>query len=254
MTGNHEGWQGGRWEVTGTPAAWKTAAGACQSSRPLAALTSSSIPFRVSETFKVVGYADAEQVLVGIKVGTWNLAPGAGNPTGVGGPGMATGQHFVVKISYDDTSPVSTRNVLTELFTDSGQDMSVIELTGGSNTIGIFVPMAGLDWGAPFIYGQNEANHFPTFSAEPTVNFALGSNVSDPSNIIGVEFEGDFVAGANFNIIEMFNTAADSVAPINEVGQILNCGDLNCVSTLPSWRPACSVWKPAAAPITGRGS
>jgi hypothetical protein len=124
-----------------------------------------------------------------------------------------------------------TRNVLTELFTDSGQDMSVIDLNDAGNSLDIFVPMEGLDAGTPFIYAQNESTHFPIFIDNPTVNFALGSNVSDASNIIGVEFEGNFVAGANFNIIEMFNTAADANAPINEVGQILNCGDITCASS-----------------------
>ncbi len=78
-------------------------------------------------------------------VGTWNLTPGIGNPVDTGGPGMSRGQKFTIKVSYDDTSTVLTSDVLTESFTDSGQDMSVIELTGGSNTIEISIPMAGFD-------------------------------------------------------------------------------------------------------------
>lgn len=173
------------------------------------------------------GMAQAAVINV-IKVGTWNLAPGAGNPTGSGGPGMASGQKFVVKINYDDTSTVLTRDILTGFFGDSGQDMSVIELTGGSNTLDILVPMEGFDSGTPFIYTQDESTHFPAFIAEPTLNFALGSNVSDASNIIGLEYEGNYVPGSNFNIIELFNTAANAVSSINQVGQILNCGESSC--------------------------
>ena len=163
-------------------------------------------------------------------IGTWNLAPGSGNPTVAGGPDMATGQKFVIKVQYDTAVSV-TRDVLTGSFTDSGQDMTVIELTGGNNTLDIFVPMEGFDSGSPFIYTQDQDTHFPAFIAEPTVNFLLGSDLSDTNNIIGLEYEGDFVTGSGFNIIEMFNTAAGAATPINQIGQVLNCGDASCAGS-----------------------
>ena len=171
------------------------------------------------------GMAQAVPVEV-IKIGTWNTATGAGNPLGVGGPGMATGQKYVIKINYDDTSTVETRDVVTAGFADSGQDMSVIELTGGSNTLDVFVPMEGLDTSTPFIYTQNDSNHFDLGfgTPEPTLNFVDGSDVTDTANIIGVEFEGDLVTGAGNNLIELYNAAADATSPINQVGQVLNFG------------------------------
>ena len=167
-----------------------------------------------------------------IKIGTWNVSPAVtGNtpPPGGNGPGMSLNQKFVVKINYnDDPSAVQTRRILTETFGNSGQDMSVIELTGGDNTIDIFVPMEGRDSGSPFIYTQDESTHLSFFVLEPTVNFKLNSDVSDTANIIGVEFEGDY-AGADFNIIELYNTAANSnPASVNQVGQVLNCGNVGC--------------------------
>ncbi len=171
----------------------------------------------------VAGTSSAAQVDL-IWIGTWD-STGAGNPVGVGGPGLTSGQKYVVKISYDDNSATATADVLTEFFTDSGQDMTTVALTGGTNTLDIFVPMEGLDSGGmPFIYNQNESDHFPAFTPDPTLNFALGSDISDTSNIVGLEFEGDFVSGGLSNIIELYNTAADAGSPINLVSQVLNYG------------------------------
>jgi hypothetical protein len=175
-----------------------------------------------------------------IKIGTLNGTPNPinnlpGSPDN--GPGMAPGQKFVVKISYESTSTVLTRDVLMESLAPSGQDMFVIELNGGSNTLDIFVPMEGLDsGGTPFIYTQDESDHFFLGGNAPpiaTLNFAFDqgvsddpsmfpSFVSDTSNIIGVEFEGNFVTGAHSNIIELFNTVANATDPINEVAQANN--------------------------------
>lgn len=165
-----------------------------------------------------------------IFIGTWNLAPGSGNATAQGGPGMSTGQRFVVRVSYDTASTVSTGvPVLTGGFTDSGNRMSTVNLAAPGNSLDIFVPMEGLDAGSPFIYIQNETTHFPAYIPNPTLNFIDGSDISDPANIIGLEFEGDFVTGANFNFIEIFNTSPGPAgAPINLIGQILNCSDAVC--------------------------
>jgi hypothetical protein len=163
-----------------------------------------------------------------VKIGTWSLPPGSGNPTGNGGPGIAQGQRFVVVVEYDPDSPVVVRDILTELMTDSGQDLSAIDLDGIANILDVYVPMEGLDGSIPFIYRQTEADHFPAFTPLPSLNFTLGSGVADPANIIGLEYEGDFFPGAGFNVIEMFNTAAGAVSPVDHVIQILNCGDPTC--------------------------
>ena len=176
------------------------------------------------------------------KIGTWQ-ASGSGNDTAAptNGPGMATGQKFVVKIQYDDASTVNTRFVPTGTVGVTTQEMSSITLDGGSNILDIFVPMEGFDGNNgmdPFIYTQNQDDHFSTGTnvAQPTVNFMLGSDVSNASNVIGIEFEGDFVTGANFNVVQLFNAAADNDAPIEEIGRVFNCIDANC--NLPSTSPA----------------
>ena len=56
----------------------------------------------------------------------------------------------------------------------------------------------------------------------------LGLDTMSTGNVIGLEFEGDF-AGANFNVIELFNTAPPG-GPINMVSQILNCGNADCTA------------------------
>lgn len=160
-----------------------------------------------------------------IKIGTWS-GTNSGNPTGVGGPGLAVGQRYVVKISYDSNSTTSTANVLTQNFVPSGQDMTTVNLTGVGNSLDIFVPMPAFDAGTPFIYTQNESDHFPSYIPSPTLNFALGSDISDPANIIGLDFEGNFVAGSGFNVVSFFNTAPDVVSPIYMVGQVLNFGNI----------------------------
>ena len=141
-----------------------------------------------------------------IYVGTWS-STGSGNPTGVGGPGMSAGQKFVINITYDDTSAVTNNvAVLDSFFGDSGNDMTTVDLSAVGNSLDIFVPMEGLDGGSPFVYNQNETDHFPAFVPVPTLNFVNGSSIADPGNIIGLEFEGNFFPGAGFNVIELFNT------------------------------------------------
>jgi len=164
-----------------------------------------------------------------IYIGTWD-STGSGNPTGSGGPGLSTGQKYVINISYDDLSAqTNSVDVLNSFFFPSGNTMSTIDLNGPGNALDIFVPMEGLDTSTPFIYTQDETNHFPAFIPNPTLNFVDGSSISDPNNIIGLEFEGDF-AGAGFNVIELFNTAPGG-GSTNMVSQILNCGDAFCTSS-----------------------
>ncbi|MDX1734061.1 MAG: hypothetical protein R3228_06835 [Halioglobus sp.] len=156
-------------------------------------------------------------------VGTWD-STGSGNPTASGGPGMTAGQKYVIRVDYDTGSSVTTADVLDSFFAPSGQQMSTIDLTDPGNSLDIFVPMEGLDSGTPFIYTQDETDHFPAFIPAPTLNFTLGSDISDVNNIIGLEYEGDFVAGANNNIIELFNTTPGAATPINMVSTVLNLG------------------------------
>ncbi len=162
-----------------------------------------------------------------VYVGTWS-GTGSGNPTGVGGPGVSSGQKYVVRINYDDTSLVTNNvDVLNAAFAPSGNSMSTIDLTAPGNSLDIFVPMEGLDAGSPFIYSQDEGDHFPAFIPAPTLNFINGSSIADPNNVIGLEYEGNFAAGAGFNIIELFNTSPGG-ATVNMQSQILNCGDAGC--------------------------
>jgi hypothetical protein len=165
-------------------------------------------------------------------VGTWSSI-GSGNQVGVGGPGLLVGQKYVIRVSYDDFS-ATTDNVpvLTSRFTDSGNDMRTINLTQAGNSLYIFVPMEGLDSGSPFIYTQIETDHLSFFTPAPTLNFINLSSISLTSNIIGLEFEGNFDSGAAFNVIELFNTSPGPAGTfINMVSQILNCGDVTCATS-----------------------
>jgi hypothetical protein len=169
-------------------------------------------------------------------VASWDSV-GSGNAVAVGGPGLSVGQKFVIRISYNDISTtIDDVDVLDAFFSPSGNLMRTIDLTEGSNSLDIFVPMEGLDSGGPFIYHQDETDHFPIFIPAPTLNFANGSSISLTSNIIGLEYEGDFVPGGVFNIIESFNTSPPQPDPpdpndINMVSQILNCGDVTCATS-----------------------
>ena len=155
-------------------------------------------------------------------IGTWDSV-GSGNPTGSGGPGMAAGQRYVIRISWDNLSAITTGvEVLDSSFSGSGNFMQTINLDDPGNSLDIFVPMEGLDAGSPFIYTQNEGDHFPDFIPSPTLNFIDGSDISDVGNVIGLEYEGDFAGAAN-NFIELFNTSP-SGGTVNMVSQILNLG------------------------------
>jgi hypothetical protein len=85
--------------------------------------------------------------------------------------------------------------------------------------------MEGLDAGTPFIYTQNQGDHFGSFIPTPTLNFIDGSPISDPANIIGMEFEGNLFPGSGNNFIEIYNTAPPGGAgPISLVSRIVNFG------------------------------
>jgi len=156
-------------------------------------------------------------------VGTWD-STGSGNPTGSGGPGLSVGQKYVIKISYNDLSTATNNvDVLNAFFVPSGDQMTTINLNDGGNSLDIWVPMEGLDGTSPFVYQQNEGNHFPAFIPNPTLNFTNNSLIGDPNNIIGMEYEGDFVSGAGNNFIELFNTSPGG-DNINMVSQVLNFG------------------------------
>jgi hypothetical protein len=168
-----------------------------------------------------LGFAAANAEIQDISfVGTWNLPPGSGNSSGV-----STGDKFTVRVRYDDASPVLSRDILTESQGNSGQMMSVIELSGADNTLEISVP------GPIFLYEQDQGTHAADFQPFATVNFALGADVTDPANIIGFTFDGSFTADSGNNIIELFNTAADSTSAVNFVGQMVNCNFGDCTST-----------------------
>ena len=176
----------------------------------------------------VAGPAQAGQITY---VGTWDSVS-SGN-TATGGPGLTVGQKYVIRLNYSNASTVTNNvDVLDSFFNPSGDKMSTIDLTAAGNSLDIFVPMEGLDAGSPVIYQQNETNHFPVFIPEPTLNFVDGSDISNTSNIIGLEFEGDF-AGAGNNVIELFNTSPGG-GTINMVSQVLNCGDPSCSAPAPA--------------------
>ncbi len=180
----------------------------------------------VTALLVIAALAPAQAAPVDITyVGTWTLAPGAGNPTGVGGPGMSQGQRYVVRISYDDASATTDGVAMG----GSGELMRTIDLNAAGNSLDIFVPMEGLDSGSPFVYVQNETDHFPAFTPNPTLNFVNGSSISNTANIIGFDFEGDFNPdyATNHNIIEVFNESSGP-GVINQTSQILNCYDSAC--------------------------
>ncbi|MCZ6619092.1 MAG: PEP-CTERM sorting domain-containing protein [Gammaproteobacteria bacterium] len=166
-------------------------------------------------------------------VGSWDSVS-SGNPPGLGGAGVSVGQKYVLRIAWDDISTTTDGvDVLDAFFNPSGNTMRTINLTDTGNSLDIFVPMEGLDAGTPFIYSQDETDHFPAFVPTPTLNFIDGASISLGSNIIGLEFEGDFVTGGNFNVIELFNTAPTG-GSINMVSQVLNCGNVDCTSSAPA--------------------
>jgi hypothetical protein len=175
----------------------------------------------------ILGFAAANAEIHDISfVGTWNLPPGSGNSAGQGGPALSTGDKFTIRVRYDDQSlPVDT-DIPTESQASSGQLMRVIELTGGVNTLEVSVP------GPVFLFEQGEGDHDVEFQAYATVNFAAGTDVTDPANIIGFTFDGSFASGAGNNIVELFNTAADAAAAVNFVGQIVNCQFGDCANSL----------------------
>ncbi len=180
-----------------------------------------------------LGFAAANAEIQDITfIGTWNLPPGSGNPAGVGGPAMSTGETFTIRVRYNDASMVLARDVPTELLATSGQMMSVIELNGGDNTLQISAPMPGFDTGTPFVYELNEGAHQTDLQPFATVNFAQGADVTDPANIIGFTFDGSFVAGSGNNLIDLFNTAANSTSDVNFVAQVVNCVGGLCPSAL----------------------
>lgn len=145
-----------------------------------------------------------------IYVGVWDNTSASANPVGNGGPGVSAGQKYVISFSYDTNSIVTNNVSVPDIALNPTTNlMSTINLSEAGNSLDIYVPMAGLDAGSPFIYTQNETNHFnfgPN-SPVPTLNFVNGSSVADKTNIIGLEFEGDFVPGAGDNVIQLFNEA-----------------------------------------------
>ena len=166
-------------------------------------------------------------------IGTWD-STGSGN-TSTGGPGMAAGQRYVIVITYDDAATVTTGvDVLDGFFLPSGNTMQTLDLTDAGHSIDIFVPMEGLDGLTPYIYTQNETDHFPAFIPAPTLNFIDGSPFPlNSADIIGMEFEGNFDTGGNFNIIELFNTSPGG-GTVNMVTTILNCGNAGCSAAAPA--------------------
>lgn len=191
--------------------------------------TRSWLTVAVAALLVMAGHAPAHAAQIDVTyIGTWTTAPGSGNPVGAGGPGMATGQRYVVRISYDSNSTVINGVPVSGV---AGAQMSTIKLTDASNSLDIFVPMEGLDGGSPFVYAQNESDHFPAFIPNPTLNFQNGSSIGSSANIIGFEFEGDFNPSfaANQNFIEVFNEYDGTT--INQVSQILNCADASCASS-----------------------
>ena len=144
-----------------------------------------------------------------VYVGVWD-STGSANSVVTGGPGVTAGQKYVITLSYDESSVVTNGVNVTDLGGNpTGNLMSTIDLSAVGNSLNVYVPMAGLDAGAPFIYTQDESDHFffGTNSLVPTLNFVDNSFIGDKANIIGLEFEGDFFPGSGDNVFQLFNTA-----------------------------------------------
>lgn len=156
------------------------------------------------------GVANAAIIPIDIVyVGVWD-STGSGNLVATGGPGVAAGQKYVITLSYDESSVVNNGVNVTDLGgAATGNFMSTIDLSAVGNSLNVYVPMAGLDSGTPFIYTQDESDHFffGTNSTMPTLNFIDNSFIGDKANIIGIEFEGDFFQGAGNNVFQLYNTA-----------------------------------------------
>ncbi len=161
-----------------------------------------------------------------VYVGVWDSV-GAGN-FGPGGAGISAGQKYVIALNYDALSIVSNNvAVLDGAFNPTPNLMTTIDLSAPGNSLNIYVPMAGLDTsGNPFIYEQNQSQHFyygPN-SPVPTLNFQNNTFIGDKNNIIGIEYEGDFAPGAGDNFIELFNTAAPNSPVVSMTAQVLSLG------------------------------
>ncbi|MBW2273771.1 MAG: PEP-CTERM sorting domain-containing protein [Deltaproteobacteria bacterium] len=137
-------------------------------------------------------------------IGIWSTNPGSAAPGS--GTGLAKGQKFVVKTTYDpDVTPVTetTVNGFTYYSVDlagGGAPPSGGGLVSNGNSLDVLIPLEGMDTGTPFIYASDEFSHgnfpgdpFP--SPVPQVHFTDAAG----TNVLGFKMESSsFGPGGNF--------------------------------------------------------
>jgi hypothetical protein len=152
-----------------------------------------------------------------LQIGTWSTDPGSA----VQDADLNLGGKYVIRSTYDDATATTSRDL-------GGITVHEIPLnTPGSSSFQIQIPMQGFDSGSSrFIYTQTEANHLPFFITNPVIQF--NGATPSPANFVGYEFEGDFVAGATTNFVEIFSEVSSVdigggtiVTTLNQVGQVL---------------------------------
>jgi len=164
-----------------------------------------------------------------IKIGTWT-----GTPDGsvTQDAELQTGGKYVIHTTYDTTTVNSTATQIwnTPLNTVS---MNVYEanLQTPGNSFRLLVPMEGFDGGSPFIYDQDQNDHFAYPAApNPTIQFtAPGGN---PANFLGYRFSGNFEPGTNNHFIDIYSVTPDGVTA-NQVTDAVRCDDPGCSTGLP---------------------
>ena len=99
-------------------------------------------------------------------IGIWSENSGSGLPAS--GTDLAKGQKFVVKVSYDDATPLT--ETIVDGFTYYTVDLAsgAAAPTGGGLTpngssLDVFVPLEGLDTVSPFVYSESELSHRDNF-------------------------------------------------------------------------------------------
>lgn len=145
----------------------------------------------------IVGAAQATEINLTF-IGTWTTAPGSATQDA----GLQTGGRYVIHTSYDPAlTPTTTRSI-------NGLDFQVINLADAATSLGrdsfqVLIPMEGFDGGTPFVYDQNQDDHFFFGSnvPEPEIHFTDAS--ASAASFFGFEFEGDFEPGATTNFVEL---------------------------------------------------
>ena len=162
-----------------------------------------------------------------IQVGTWTGPPGT---PPLDEAGLQTGGKYVIHTTYDTTTVNSTATTI------NGVNFYEADLQAPGNSFRIQVPMEGFDGGTPFVYDQNQGDHFPYPGAPvPTIQFTSPGGA--PGDFFGYTWSGNFEPGAGNHFIDMYT----SVVPVDIGGgtivntpfqntEAIRCPDPSCGS------------------------